>query len=262
MPKTLGSLPLELGSVDRHWAVPGGLSMDIARRVLAVMPAAVKITSLSVPCSHDDSDFGILDLDQSVISCRTSSRVDSLPNYDCAQEWLTGLKAQLWTIQFSSIKSSWGSVKDLTSNTSIYSSCYWVRGLKILAALIGSTFNHYRDGLPHKVSTRMQWKYPLPRKCSSRHHCQSSLNLEKSPIKRHLSGDKSFSDILERGFPGNWIQISCNEQPTSYIIYLISPTCLLRHLLIFWRTWYYRFSYHIDSESHLTKSKPIDDSDS
>jgi len=49
-----------------------------------------------------------------------------------------------------SIKNSWGSVKDLTSNTLIYSSCYWVRGLKILAALIGSIFNHYRDGLPHR----------------------------------------------------------------------------------------------------------------
>jgi len=32
---------LSWGSVDGHWAVPGGLSMDIARRVLVVTPAAV-----------------------------------------------------------------------------------------------------------------------------------------------------------------------------------------------------------------------------
>jgi len=41
VPKTLdwtilSSLPLELESVDSHWAVPGGLSIYLARRVLAL----------------------------------------------------------------------------------------------------------------------------------------------------------------------------------------------------------------------------------
>jgi len=68
--------------------------MDIVRRVLAMMPAAVNKCRSSLSPYHV-AMMTRIQVSLAWISCRALSHVYSMPNYDCAQEWLTGLKAQL-----------------------------------------------------------------------------------------------------------------------------------------------------------------------